>query len=207
MQHRILKDGEDYSFSQYFQMPFDTEDILQDLDCSYRYHGLQTPISKSAPELAHLQKLLERNRQIYTLDSETDRREALIAPILQEVCLYTQHKLRAEYPVFVSDILKGVFDYYLQDRSGAGLLVIEAKQFDLRRGFTQLAVELIALDQWTRSQAPVLYGVVTTGDRWKFGSFDRAARVVTQSTLEYTVKDLAELTDVVRILIGILEES
>nr|MDZ8163459.1 hypothetical protein [Nostoc sp. CmiSLP01]MDZ8287103.1 hypothetical protein [Nostoc sp. ChiSLP01] len=51
------------------------------------------------------------------------------------------------------------------------MLVIEAKQSDLGRGFTQLAVELIALDQWTRSETPILYGVVTTGEDWLFEYF------------------------------------
>lgn len=30
-----------------------------------------------------------------------------------------------------------------------------------------------ALDQWIDSPASVLYGAVTTGDTWKFGSFQR----------------------------------
>ena len=40
--------------------------------------------------------------------------------------------------------LKGSLDYYLY--SVGKLLVIEAKNADLAKGFTQLAVELIALD-------------------------------------------------------------
>ncbi|MBW4546132.1 MAG: hypothetical protein KME25_17035 [Symplocastrum torsivum CPER-KK1] len=40
-------------------------------------------------------------------------------------------------------------DYYLP--SEHELLVIEAKNADLQRGFTQLGVELIAIDQWSPS--------------------------------------------------------
>ncbi|NET61595.1 MAG: hypothetical protein F6K47_37385 [Symploca sp. SIO2E6] len=53
--------------------------------------------------------------------------------------------------------LKGTLDYYFPD-----LLVIEAKRDNLDHGFTQLAVELIALDQWINSESPILYGAVTT---------------------------------------------
>ncbi|NJM85028.1 MAG: hypothetical protein HC873_14160 [Leptolyngbyaceae cyanobacterium SL_1_1] len=38
------------------------------------------------------------------------------------------------------------------------------KNADLARGFTQLAIELIALEQWTDSATPRLYGAVSTSD-------------------------------------------
>ncbi|MEH1892894.1 MAG: hypothetical protein V7K92_26765 [Nostoc sp.] len=62
-----------------------------------------------------------------------------------EVCGLTNHKLNIEYSIAVNDYLKGTLDYYIA--APQKLLVIEAKQSDLVRGFTQLAVELIALDQ------------------------------------------------------------
>jgi hypothetical protein len=45
----------------------------------------------------------------------------------------------------VNEFLRGNLDYYLQ--GAHNIVVIEAKQADLTKGFTQLAVELIALDQ------------------------------------------------------------
>ena len=45
----------------------------------------------------------------------------------------------------VSDKLQGALDYYLKGTQN--LLVIEAKNEDLERGFKQLGVELIALDR------------------------------------------------------------
>jgi len=56
-------------------------------------------------------------------------------------------------------------DYLL--RSQKNLLVIEAKNDDLTRGFTQLAVELIALAEVEENN--ILYGAVTIGDVWRFG--------------------------------------
>lgn len=54
--------------------------------------------------------------------------------------------LNVEYPVAVNHQLQGSLDYLLQHQQT--LLVIEAKNEDLERGFLQLAIELIALDQW-----------------------------------------------------------
>ena len=57
----------------------------------------------------------------------------------------------------------------------------------MARGFTQLAVELIALDQWTNDTAPILYGAVTTGDTWKFGTFHRQERRVSKDINTYAI--------------------
>lgn len=82
---------------------------------------------------------------------------------------HTMHnqKRRIEYPISISDRLKGSLDYYLQ--ADNQLLVVKAKNADISRGFTQLSAELIALNQWTSLASPILYGAVTTGDIWKFG--------------------------------------
>ncbi len=48
------------------------------------------------------------------------------------------------------------------------LVVVEAKNDDLSRGFTQLAAELRALAQ--AEDQDILYGgAVTIGDAWRFG--------------------------------------
>jgi hypothetical protein len=81
--------------------------------------------------------------------------------------------------------------------------VIEAKQADLVRGFTQLSAELIALDQWTKSTAPILYGAVTTGEDWRFGLFDRSRKVIQQDSRRLLVPQ--ELVELVEILTYILQ--
>ena len=60
-----------------------------------------------------------------------------------EIVHYCHCQLRIEYPLKVNDWLKSSLDYLLCSTNN--LLVIEAKNDDLTRGFTQLAVELIAL--------------------------------------------------------------
>ncbi len=54
-----------------------------------------------------------------------------------------QKILRIEYPVKVNNLLQGNLDYLIC--SIHSLIVVEAKRDDLTRGFTQLAVEAIAL--------------------------------------------------------------
>lgn len=85
------------------------------------------------------------------------------------------------YPVAVSNQLKGSLDYLLQNHQT--FLVIEAKNEDLERGFLQLAVELIALDQWIESDQAILPGAISTGNIWQFGQFVRQSRVVTNSLI------------------------
>ncbi len=83
------------------------------------------------------------------------------------------------------------------------MLIIEAKNEDLERGFVQLAIELIALDQWIESEQPILKGAISTGTIWQFGQFHRQTRVVTQDIhLLYRVP--ADLAELMQILVKIL---
>jgi hypothetical protein len=82
------------------------------------------------------------------------------------------------------------------------LVVVEAKRDDLTRGFTQLAVEMIALSMLEESPS-LLYGAVTIGNLWIFGTLETAHRTITQDIGLYTLPD--DLHDLVRTLVGILE--
>ena len=117
-----------------------------------------------------------------------------------EVCSLVNQKIKIEYAVNVSNWLRGNLDYLIQSESQ--LLVIEAKNADIARGFVQLGAELIALDQWTNSTAPRVYGAVTTGDVWKFGFLDRSSRILYRDTNVYAVP--ANLALRVSILLGII---
>ena len=101
----------------------------------------------------------------------------------------------------VSPQLKGTLDYLLRAKNN--FLVVEAKQADLTRGFTQLAVELIAFSEW--EEKDFLYGAVSIGESWRFGKFDRANKMITQDLNMYNVP--VNIEELVKILIGILEEK
>jgi hypothetical protein len=202
----ILNPKERYSFSQYFDMNYAAEDILADLGCHLirtRIHSPKAPPSQIASSYQFLQQYLERNLKFVNPVTEISRREVLISPTLMEVCSVGNATLNIEYNLTVSDWLRGNLDYYIS--TPTNFLVIEAKQADLSKGFTQLAVELIALDQWISvppDVQPILYGAVTTGDIWKIGCFDRATHTITEDRSLYRVTE--DLEELLQILVGIL---
>ena len=197
---RILKPGESYTFSRYFELSFTIDDILAELNCTIERQDLTLPESSETLNLDFLQHQIQRNLSHIDLVNETTRREALIGPILFEVCDLTNQRLNIEYSIAVNDYLKGTLDYYIA--APQNLLVIEAKQADLSRGFTQLAVELIALDQWINSDKSMLYGAVTTGEDWRFAIYKRQEKEITEDIKLYRVPE--ELTELVKILVAIV---
>ena len=199
-QPRILKLDESYTFSKYFELAFDIEDILADLGCQFDRANLVLPTIDLALDIRELQEQLSDGIQYVSITSEQARREFLIAPVIRTVCRQTKQQVKVEYPITVNQWLKGTLDYYFRD-----LLVIEAKRDNLENGFTQLAAELIALDQWTTSDRPILYGAVTTGNDWRFGMFNRSTRCVTQDLKLYRVPE--ELGQLVSILVGLIRSE
>jgi len=201
----ILKPGESYTFRKYFELQFNTEDILAELGCSLGREEINLDQSKTInfPNLSEFKEKLVQNLKIVDLNSEAARREVLIAPILLELCNIVQAKLNIEYPIYVSDLLKGNLDYLVLSQSN--VLVVEAKNADLSRGFTQLAVELIAVDSWTDSSAEILYGAVTTGDIWRFGYLQRQERKIVQDINLYRVP--ADIEELLQILVNVVSGS
>lgn len=200
----ILDKNQTYTFSKYFELTADPEDIFAELGTALRKQSLNLPtVSEALDFLPALENRLRQTLELVDLTTEMARREALIAPVLLEVCAQTHQPLKIEYVVTVNEWLRGSFDYFIP--GGNHLLVIEAKQADLARGFVQLGAELIALDQWTKSDKPILYGVVTTGDAWKFGYLDRTHQTLWQDIRLYTVP--SDLQQLVAILLGIIQSD
>lgn len=131
------------------------------------------------------------------LTSEAVRREVLIAPVLLEVVRMTRSRLSREYPLRIDSRLQGNLNYLL--RNSNSLLVVEAKQADLTKGFAQLAVELIALDVWADPSDLPIVGAVTTGNIWQFGVLHRQTKKLDQGLNLYRVPE--DLDDVMRILL------
>jgi hypothetical protein len=110
-------------------------------------------------------------------------------------------KLKVSYIISVDRQLKGSLDYFIQTKRS--LLIIEAKDENLQRGFVQLATELIALDRWLEDEHPILYGAVSIGSVWQFSRLERQAKRITQDLNLY--RAIGDLEELMRILIGILE--
>ena len=203
----IIQPDQSYTFSDYFKLNFAPQDILAYFGVSLQRRSLTLPrYTGELDRLTDLKARIEESLPRLSLTSEMARREFLIAPVLTDVLHYTQATLNVEYPVAVSNQLKGSLDYLLQNhllQNHQTFLVIEAKNEDLERGFVQLAIELIALDQWIDSEQSVLQGAISTGNIWQFGQFDRQSREVTQDLDLYRVP--ADLEDLLQILVRILE--
>lgn len=197
----IIQPDQSYTFADYFKLNFAPQDILADFGVQLQRQTMTfVPYAGPLDRLIDLHTRLTESLPRLSLTSEMARREFLIAPVLVDVLHYTQATLNVEYPVSVSNQLKGSLDYLLQ--SHQTVLVVEAKNEDLERGFLQLAIELIALDQWAESEQPILYGAISTGNIWQFGQFHRQNRQVTQDLNLYRVP--ADLEDLLRILVHLL---
>ena len=197
----IIQPDQSYSFADYFKLNFASQDILAYFGVTLQKQSLQFPrYEQTLDRLIDLKARIEESLPRISLTSEMARREFLIAPVLTDLLHYTQATLNIEYPVAVSNQLKGSLDYLLQNDQT--FLVVEAKNEDLERGFVQLAIEMIAIDQWIESEQPILYGAISTGNIWQFGQLNRQTRVVTQDLNLFRVP--ADLDDLLLILVKIL---
>jgi hypothetical protein len=197
---KILQEGQSYTFRSYFELPYEADEILAELSYSLVKSRLSLPKTRKTLEgLSEIQNKLEDILPFVNLSNETARREILVSPILLEIVHCCHCQLRIEYPLKVNDWLKGSLDYLL--RSTNDLLVIEAKNDDLTRGFTQLAVELIALAEVAENN--ILYGAVTMGDVWRFGKLNQTEKQITQDINLFKMPD--DLKDLSEVLVGILE--
>jgi len=199
---RILQEGKRYTFSDYFELNYPTKNVLEEFGYSYSFEELVLPRStQEMPHVESLRRTYVRKLPYISLTSETAKREFYISPLLLELLNYIHPDIDVEYPLDAGENLSGTIDYFLKFRSD--VVIIEAKKGDMEKGFTQLAVELIALDKYLDTNQKLLYGAVTLGDVWRFGVLDRASKTLKKDMNAYTL--LSDLHDILAILIGILE--
>lgn len=198
---KLLDKDASYTFRSYFELPYDTDEVLAEFGYSYTQKRLSLPkTDKTLSGLDQLKTQIEETLPYVQLTSEIAKREVLVAPVLTRVATLCHQVLRFEYSLKVSNWLQGNLDYLI--RAQHQVIVVEAKRDDLTRGFTQLAVEMIALA--TVDDAPsTIYGAVTMGNLWIFGVLDQQKKLITQDIGGYQVPD--DVEDLVRVLVGILE--
>lgn len=198
---KILQEDASYSFRSYFELSNDPDEILAEFDYTLKQIRLNLPkTNRPISGLTELQQQLEEVFPFVQLTSETAKREVLVAPILTRVAVLCQQVLRIEYSLKVNQQLQGSLDYLIRSRHN--LVVVEAKRDDLTRGFTQLAVEMIALSM-LEEVPTIIYGAVTIGSVWIFGQLNSGDRTITQDIASYAIPD--DLEKLIRVLVGILE--
>ena len=198
---KLLDQDASYTFRSYFELSNDTDEILAEFGYGYSQARLSLPrTQKPLVGIDQRKTQIEETLPYVQLTSESAKREVLVAPVLTRVATICHQILRFEYPLKVNNWLQGSLDYLI--RAQHQIVVVEAKRDDLTRGFTQLAVEMIALSMLEDAPS-VIHGAVTMGNFWIFGLLDRGVKVITQDIGGYQVPD--DMEDLIRVLVGILE--
>ena len=136
--------------------------------------------------------------------TEKARSEFIIAPILSELRRMTGKNIGllsgVEFNVDESIGLNGVCDYIIQ-RSNQQiyvlapiLMVVEAKNEDMRQGYAQCIVEMLAAQSFNEQEGTVrekMYGAVTIGERWKF--LELEGKIVRIDSEDYYIQSIGKI--------------
>jgi len=130
---------------------------------------------------ASFREEFEFNREnIDIFSSEASRTELVITPILREVYkeFHTLYSFWIQKSITYNDKLTGAPDYIIATRSALGKTVLEfplvivakAKKNDFEQGWGQCLAELVAAQKLNGNEMLPVYGIVTDGELWKFGT-------------------------------------
>lgn len=113
--------------------------------------------------------------------TEKARSEFIIAPVLLELWLLHDRKIGllsgVEFNIDEAQGLNGVCDYIITRSpeqlfvKAPVLMLVEAKNEDMKRGFAQCGAEMLAAQRFNEREGTAidrLYGVVTIGELWRF---------------------------------------
>ncbi len=203
MRRKIFKQGKKYTFCDYFEIGQPTEEIIGELGYSFQTLPLQLPKVEQV-DSQRIQVLRDTYYAIagkVSLYSEAAKREFMISPVLQAVIQLSDVRLNVEYPVEINEQLSGTIDYLL--RAKHELVVIEAKKGDLEKGFSQLAAEMIAIDQYETENSPhQVYGAITIGEVWRFAVLHRDSKCLQKDV--HTLRFPEDLEELFAVLQGML---
>jgi len=114
----VFKEGRKYTFKDYFEMPNPSEEIINELGCSYSSGVLELPRSENCVigSVSILKDSYYKVLPKINLDSEAAKREFLIAPILFEVAKCTGSGISVEYLTEIDDRLGGYLDCLIRSK-------------------------------------------------------------------------------------------
>jgi hypothetical protein len=163
-----------------------------------------------------LQQTLAENVPVaLDISTEKARSEFIIAPILMEVRRQLHARISlfsgVEFNVDIAQGLRGVCDFLLSLSplqlaiEAPAVVVVEAKNENIKQGIIQCIAEMVAVQQFNRQQHNAIhavYGAVTTGNLWKFLRLIKS--VVSVDNTEYHI---SQVERVVGILVTMLREA
>lgn len=205
MRQPILEPDKSYNFSDYFYLGVLTEEVVAQFDYKFVFQTLDLPKAALAANLLEpLKAEYIRKMPFVNLQNETARREFFVSPLFFKLLDFVEAKISIEHQLNFNQQLKGKIDYLL--RSPQNFVVVEAKFADIENGFTQLAVEMIAVDKYYEDEKTnFIYGAVTVGDVWRFGTLDRQSKTIFKDITIYAIP--TQLEELFAILLGILRHK
>ncbi len=202
LNRKVLNRNSSYTFSDYFKMSIDEDELIEFFDYNYEKRELNLKIDETPFEwFKFVKKSIENAVLNFKFSSEIARREFLIAPLILALSTSLRIKVNSEKNIYFNEMLKGTVDYLL--RGANNLIIIEAKNVDMFNGFKQLAVEMIALDKLLAKKQNIIYGAVSIGTEWNFVTLNRDTKMITQDVRFYKVPN--ELKEILSILVTILK--
>ncbi len=202
MGNSILREDRSYTFSDYFGLANPTKEIVAEFGYTLQFKKLDLPGRPlSQGSLNDLLESFYRKLPHISLNSEVARREFLIVPILFALLDYVDFDIDVEYPIHINEKLKDTVDYLV--KSDQNVVIVEAKNADLEKGFSQLAVELIAMDAYEEHSRELIYGAVTVGDIWRFGLLENTNHIVYKDIDTFRVP--SDIEDLFAVFIAILK--
>lgn len=202
----IFKPDKKYTFSDYFDFTYPTEEIAAAFGYSFSTKVLDLPVATGINKhtIIALQDSFYEILPKIILNSEIAKRDFMIAPVLWEVIRHVKAKINVEYQIDIDDRLSGSLDYLI--RSHQEIIVIEAKKGDIDKGFNQLTAEMIALDKYEENALPdSLYGAVSIGELWRFGILDRKEKNIHRDLHTYRVPE--DIEKVFSVILGVLQKA
>ncbi len=98
MKKSILSAEKNYTFSDFFEMAYPVEDIVNEFGYDFSFELLELPLEPlETGVLEEFQKEVISNLPKVSLHSERARREFLIAPVLLQLLKFIDIHINAEY--------------------------------------------------------------------------------------------------------------
>jgi hypothetical protein len=194
-------------------MAFSTFKSLASVIQEFQIHYAEAPFDRLLASIAapdELRNLIEFNLKEMVYDaSEAMIGECILFPILREAWKPFRKELAlwSHTAISYNEVLSGTPDYLIAKQSALGKIVldkpyiaiVEAKKDDFTSGWGQCAVELYVAQQINANNNLELFGIVSNGLYWQFGSLHKTT--LTKYDQIYDVKELDELyTTLVSIL-------
>lgn len=138
------------------------------------------------------------------VSTEKSRSEFIIAPILAELWLLNERQIGilsgVEFDVDATQGLNGFCDYIITHSPelilvrAPILMMVEAKNEDMKKGYAQCMAEMIAAQRFNAMEGTPtesIYGAVTTGEKWKFMRLEETT--VRVDVVDHYIQDIEKI--------------